>query len=68
VLAAVFGASGPAKLGDRAGSRQAMIDFGAPPRAAAPLAVGLWGRDRQQQQLLLIREASAPGDPARRWK
>ena len=38
MLAAVFGASGLGKLGDRAGSRQAMIDFGAPPRAAAPLA------------------------------
>jgi len=37
VLAAVFLVAGTAKLADRAGSRQAMLDFGVPSGLAAPL-------------------------------
>src|SRR5260370_36719025 len=39
LLAVVFGVGGLAKLGDRAGSRQALIDFGGPARLVTPLAV-----------------------------
>jgi peroxiredoxin len=39
LLAAVFILSGLAKLADRPGSRQAMLDFGVPARLAAPSAV-----------------------------
>jgi peroxiredoxin len=41
VLAAVFVVAGTAKLADRAGSRQAVLDFGAPSRLAGVLGVGL---------------------------
>lgn len=41
VLAAVFLASGLAKLADPAGSRQAMRDFRVPERLAAPAAIAL---------------------------
>ena len=41
LLAAVFAAAGIAKLADRAGARQAVIEFGIPARFAAPLAIGL---------------------------
>ena len=37
VLALVFFVAGAAKLADRAGSRQALIDFGVPARLATPL-------------------------------
>ncbi|HUR85611.1 MAG TPA: MauE/DoxX family redox-associated membrane protein [Solirubrobacteraceae bacterium] len=40
-LAAVFATAGVAKLRDRAGSRQALTDFGLPARLAAPGAVAL---------------------------
>ena len=39
VLAGVFAVSGVAKLADRAGSRQAMTDFGVPQSLAAPFGV-----------------------------
>lgn len=39
LLAATFAVAGAAKLADPAGSRQSMIDFGAPPFLARPLAV-----------------------------
>ena len=39
LLAAVFAVAGVAKLLDRAGSRQAVVDFGGPERLAAPLAI-----------------------------
>ena len=39
LLAAVFLVAGLAKVADRAGSRQAMADFGVPPVLAAPLGV-----------------------------
>jgi thiol-disulfide isomerase/thioredoxin len=39
LLSGVFGAAGSAKLADRAGSRQALIDFGVPRVLAAPLGV-----------------------------
>jgi peroxiredoxin len=39
LLAAVFIVSGLAKLADRPGSRQAMLDFGVPTRLAAPFAL-----------------------------
>ncbi|MBA3260236.1 MAG: hypothetical protein H0T68_12330 [Gemmatimonadales bacterium] len=38
-LALVLGAAGAAKLADRAGSRQAMLDFGVPAALAPPLAL-----------------------------
>src|SRR5215208_997785 len=41
LLAGVFAAAGLAKLADRAGSRQAMIDFGVPTSLAGPLGVFL---------------------------
>jgi peroxiredoxin len=41
ILAAVFTVAGVAKLADRAGSRQAVIDFGAPVTLATPLALFL---------------------------
>ena len=40
-LAAVFALAGSAKLADRAGSRQAVIDFGLPRRLAAPLGLAV---------------------------
>src|SRR5947209_4997139 len=40
-LAAVFAAAGTAKLADRDGAQKAALDFGAPRRLAAPLAVAL---------------------------
>lgn len=39
LLAAVFGVAGVAKLLDRAGSRRALVDFGAPARLAGSLGV-----------------------------
>ena len=39
LLAAVFAVAGAAKLRDRPGTRQAVVDFGAPERLAGPLAV-----------------------------
>lgn len=39
VLAAVLGTAGLAKLADRAGTRRAVVDFGAPERWAAPVAL-----------------------------
>src|SRR5919206_233447 len=36
LLVVVFGVAGLAKLADRAGSRQALVDFGVPPPPAAP--------------------------------
>jgi uncharacterized membrane protein YphA (DoxX/SURF4 family) len=39
VLAAVFAVAGVAKLADRAGSRQAIVDFGLPARLATPLGI-----------------------------
>jgi thiol-disulfide isomerase/thioredoxin len=39
LLSAVFALAGTAKLADREGSRQAVVDFGAPEWAAGPLAV-----------------------------
>jgi len=39
LLSAVFGVAGFAKLVDRAGSRQALLDFGVPNSLASPLAV-----------------------------
>src|SRR5216110_3374118 len=39
LLAGIFMLSGLAKLVDRSGSRQAMLDFGVPARLAAPSAV-----------------------------
>jgi peroxiredoxin len=39
LLALVFGAAGVAKLADREGSRQAIIDFGLPSALAAPLGL-----------------------------
>ena len=39
LLTMVFVVAGLAKLGDRAGSRQALIDFGVPARLVTPLAV-----------------------------
>jgi thiol-disulfide isomerase/thioredoxin len=41
VLAAVFALAGATKLADRAGTEEAAVRFGAPRRAAAPLAVAL---------------------------
>jgi len=41
LLAAVFAASGLAKLTDRNGSRQALVGFGVPASLAVPLGVGL---------------------------
>ena len=41
LLAAVFAVAGLAKLGDRSGSRRAVVGFGVPERLAAPLAVAL---------------------------
>ena len=39
LLAAVFVVAGVAKLADRVGSRQALVDFGLPARFASPLAI-----------------------------
>src|SRR5258708_11205395 len=39
LLTMVFVVAGLAKLGDRAGSRQALVDFGVPARLVTPLAV-----------------------------
>ena len=39
LLAGVFLVAGVAKLADRAGSRQAMVDFGLPDRLATPLGI-----------------------------
>jgi hypothetical protein len=39
LLVGVFSLAGLAKLADRAGSRQALIDFGVPARLAAPLGL-----------------------------
>jgi len=39
VLAAVFAVAGVAKLSDREGSRQAVVDFGIPASLAAPLGI-----------------------------
>jgi peroxiredoxin len=41
MLAAVFGVAGVAKLADRAGSRQAVIEFGVPPWLAGPIGLAL---------------------------
>lgn len=41
VLATVFAVAGAAKLADRAGSRQAVIDFGVPARVAPAIAIML---------------------------
>ena len=38
-LAAVFAVAGAAKLADRAGTRRAVVEFGAPERLAGPLAL-----------------------------
>ena len=40
-VALVLGVSGAAKLADRAGSRQAMVDFGVPAALSAPLGLSL---------------------------
>lgn len=39
LLALVFALTGAAKLADRAGSRQAIVDFGLPAGLASPLGV-----------------------------
>lgn len=39
LLALVFASAGVAKLADRSGSRQALIDFGLPRSLAAPLGI-----------------------------
>ena len=39
LLALVFAAAGAAKLADREGSRQAIVDFGVPSALAAPLGL-----------------------------
>jgi len=39
LLALVFAAAGAAKLADRVGSRQAIVDFGVPSAIAAPLGL-----------------------------
>ena len=39
LLVAVFGVAGVTKLADRAGSKQALVDFGVPASLAAPLGV-----------------------------
>src|SRR5215204_5303857 len=39
VLAGVFGGTGVAKLADRAGSSQALVDFGLPSSLANPLTI-----------------------------
>jgi hypothetical protein len=39
LLAGVFGIAGVAKLADRAGSRQALQDFGVPTVLASPLGI-----------------------------
>jgi peroxiredoxin/uncharacterized membrane protein YphA (DoxX/SURF4 family) len=41
LLAGVFLVAGLTKLGDRAGARRAIVDFGAPASVAAPLALSL---------------------------
>lgn len=41
LLATLFAGAGLAKLADRAGTRKAAVDFGAPDRLAGPLAVAL---------------------------
>ena len=41
LLAGVFLVAGVAKLADRAGSRQAIVDFGLPARLATPLGIVL---------------------------
>lgn len=41
ILAAVFAAASVAKLADRTGTKRAVVDFGAPERFAALLALGL---------------------------
>lgn len=39
LLASVFALAGVAKLADRAGSKQAVVDFGVPAPLASPLAI-----------------------------
>ena len=39
LLAGVFGVAGMAKLADRAGSRQALRDFGVPAGLASPMGI-----------------------------
>ena len=41
LLASVFALAGVAKLADRAGSKQAVVDFGVPAPLASPLAISL---------------------------
>jgi thiol-disulfide isomerase/thioredoxin len=54
VLAAVFAVAGAAKLADRAGTRKAVVEFGAPERLAAPLAGLLPAAELGVAALLLL--------------
>ena len=54
VLAAVFAVAGAAKLADRAGTRKAVVEFGAPERLAAPLAGLLPAAELAVAALLLL--------------
>jgi thiol-disulfide isomerase/thioredoxin len=61
VLAAVFALAGATKLTDRAGTEKAAVRFGAPRRAAAPLALALPVAELVVAGLLLPASTAAAG-------
>jgi thiol-disulfide isomerase/thioredoxin len=60
-LAAVFAVAGVAKLADRAGTRQAVVEFGTPERLAGPLGVLLPLAELTVAGLLLFPETAEAG-------
>jgi methylamine dehydrogenase accessory protein MauD len=60
-LAAVFAVAGVAKLADRAGTRRAVVEFEAPERLAAPLALLLPLAELSVAGLLLFPETAVAG-------
>src|SRR3954453_4168101 len=61
VLAAVFGVAGWAKLSDRAGTRQAVRDFGVPGGVARPVGIALPFAELVVAALLLFSGSAAWG-------
>ena len=64
VLAVCFAVAGGAKLADRAGTREAVVEFGAPARLAAPLALILPLAELTVATLLLVSATAVAGAAA----
>jgi peroxiredoxin len=64
VLVVCFAVAGGAKLADRAGTREAVVEFGAPARLAAPLALILPLAELTVATLLLVSATAVAGAAA----